>query len=36
LALDTPLLAQNFTVIAPDIVGFGFTERPDGITYDRC
>ena len=32
--LTLPLLAQNFTVVAPDIVGFGFTERPDGITYD--
>ena len=34
--LTLPLLAENFTVIAPDIVGFGFTERPDAITYDRC
>ena len=32
--LTLPLLAENFTVVAPDIVGFGFTERPDGITYD--
>jgi pimeloyl-ACP methyl ester carboxylesterase len=26
-------LAQWFHVFAPDIVGFGTTERPDGITY---
>ena len=29
-----PHLAQNFRTIAPDIVGFGFTERPEGISYD--
>ncbi|MGL5809311.1 MAG: alpha/beta fold hydrolase [Nocardioides sp.] len=27
-------LAENFTVYAPDLVGFGFTERPAGLTYD--
>jgi len=32
--LVIPHLAENFRVIAPDIVGFGFTERPDGISYD--
>ena len=32
--LVIPNLAENFRVIAPDIVGFGFTERPDGIRYD--
>ena len=32
--LVIPHLAENFRVIAPDIVGFGFTERPDGICYD--
>jgi pimeloyl-ACP methyl ester carboxylesterase len=26
-------LAQRFRVLAPDIVGFGATERPDGVTY---
>ena len=32
--LVIPHLAENFRVIAPDIVGFGFTERPDDIRYD--
>ena len=32
--LVIPSLAENFRVIAPDIAGFGFTERPDGIRYD--
>ena len=32
--LNLPVLAEHFTVIAPDIVGFGFTERPSGIAYD--
>lgn len=30
-----PELAKNFRVVAPDVVGFGFTERPDGIQYNR-
>ena len=29
-----PHLAQHFRAIAPDIVGFGFTERPGDISYD--
>lgn len=32
--LNLPELAKEFRVIAPDIVGFGFTERPPDITYD--
>jgi 2-hydroxymuconate-semialdehyde hydrolase len=32
--LTIPRLADRFTVIAPDIVGFGFTERPDDVVYD--
>ena len=32
--LVLPHLAENFRTIAPDIVGFGFTERPEGISYD--
>ncbi len=32
--LTMPALAERFTVYAPDMVGFGFTERPAGITYD--
>ena len=32
--LTMPALAQQYRVIAPDIVGFGFTERPEGVAYD--
>ena len=32
--LVIPRLAENFRVIAPDIAGFGFTERPEGIHYE--
>lgn len=32
--LTIPALAEQFTVIAPDIVGFGFTDRPEGMSYD--
>jgi 2-hydroxymuconate-semialdehyde hydrolase len=28
-----PVLAEKFRVIAPDMVGFGYSDRPDGITY---
>lgn len=31
--LTMPVLAKRFRVIAPDIVGFGFTERPVGVAY---
>ncbi len=31
--LTIPELAVGSRVIAPDMVGFGFTERPDGIRY---
>ena len=31
--LTIPVLSQRFQVLAPDLVGFGYTERPDGITY---
>jgi 2-hydroxymuconate-semialdehyde hydrolase/2-hydroxy-6-oxo-octa-2,4-dienoate hydrolase len=30
---NIPTLAQRFRVLAPDIVGFGATERPDDIVY---
>ena len=30
---NIPRLAQRFRVLAPDIVGFGATERPDDIVY---
>ena len=32
--LTIPHLEQEMTVIAPDIVGFGFTERPADVSYD--
>jgi 2-hydroxymuconate-semialdehyde hydrolase len=28
-----PVLAEKFRVIAPDMVGFGFTERPANVSY---
>lgn len=31
--LTMPALAQQFRVIAPDMAGFGETERPDGYLY---
>lgn len=31
--LAMPALAQNRRVIAPDMVGFGFTDRPAGMAY---
>jgi pimeloyl-ACP methyl ester carboxylesterase len=31
--LTMPTLAEHFDVIAPDIVGFGFTDRPEGFDY---
>ena len=32
--LTIPDLAKQYRVVAPDLVGFGFTERPAGIRYD--
>jgi len=31
--LTIPELAREFRVIAPDMVGFGFSERPDNVDY---
>lgn len=31
--LTMPVLAERFRVIAPDMVGFGYTERPAGVRY---
>ncbi len=31
--LTMPVLAERFRVIAPDMVGFGYTERPADIRY---
>ena len=28
-----PLLSKNRRMIAPDMVGFGYTDRPEGIKY---
>jgi pimeloyl-ACP methyl ester carboxylesterase len=32
--LVIPTLAERFHVIAPDMIGFGFTERPHDVSYD--
>jgi len=32
--LVIPALAKDFRVLAPDLVGFGYTERPGGVRYD--
>jgi 2-hydroxymuconate-semialdehyde hydrolase len=32
--LTIPDLSQRLRVIAPDMAGFGFTERPEGIQYN--
>lgn len=29
-----PLLSPNYRVLAPDMVGFGYTDRPEGIVYN--
>jgi pimeloyl-ACP methyl ester carboxylesterase len=31
--LVIPALAENFRVVAPDMVGFGFSDRPDDVKY---
>lgn len=31
--LVIPHMAQHFRVVAPDMLGFGYTERPDGVDY---
>jgi len=31
--LTMPALARNYRVIAPDLVGFGYTERPRNVYY---
>ena len=32
--LCMPYVAENFRVIAPDMVGFGYTDRPEGMVYN--
>jgi len=34
--LVMPELARQRRVLAPDMVGFGYTDRPAGFTYDRA
>lgn len=34
--LTMPDLAQHFCVVAPDIVGFGYTARPEGFQYSMA
>lgn len=29
-----PELAKDYHVVAPDMVGFGFSDRPDGVKYE--
>jgi 2-hydroxymuconate-semialdehyde hydrolase len=33
--LNIPILAESRRVIAPDMVGFGYTQRPEGAVYGR-
>ena len=32
--LTIPALSQELRVLAPDMVGFGFTSRPEGVRYE--
>ena len=32
--LTLPSLSERFRVVAPDVLGFGYTERPVGVRYD--
>lgn len=34
--LTMPVLAKRHRVLAPDMVGFGYTERPEGVAYDKA
>jgi len=29
-----PILSKKYRILAPDMVGFGYTERPEGVVYD--
>jgi pimeloyl-ACP methyl ester carboxylesterase len=33
--LALPLFAQRFHVVAPDLLGFGYSDRPAGMTYGK-
>jgi 2-hydroxymuconate-semialdehyde hydrolase len=32
--LVLPECSKHFRIVAPDMVGFGFSERPEGVSYD--
>lgn len=32
--LVLPELSKQYRVLAPDVLGFGYTERPEGVRYD--
>ncbi|PVZ82313.1 2-hydroxy-6-oxo-2,4-heptadienoate hydrolase [Serratia sp. S1B] len=34
--LVMPELSKQARVIAPDMLGFGYTERPDGVSYNKA
>ena len=34
--LTIPTLSQRLRVVAPDLVGFGYTERPADVSYDMA
>ncbi len=33
--LTIPALSRSYRVIAPDMVGFGFSDRPKGVQYSK-
>lgn len=33
--LTIPALSESYRVIAPDMVGFGFSDRPEGVAYGK-
>jgi 2-hydroxymuconate-semialdehyde hydrolase len=33
--LTIPMLAASYRVIAPDMAGFGFSDRPEGVEYSK-
>jgi 2-hydroxymuconate-semialdehyde hydrolase len=33
--LALPVFAEHYHVLAPDVLGFGYSERPPGITYGK-
>lgn len=33
--LALPVFAEHYHVLAPDVLGFGYSDRPEGITYGK-